>query len=232
MKPTTLLLTAVAFFINSNSLTFAETISKGVLALINTDDAATYDSTLSDFETKVNAQGCRILREGPVLAEDGDIDLDQPNRFIYMTCSSSLLGHTDGRALISELNQDLEYVIAVEGTSILHDEISFEKTATARSYILKISHYNNSNPVQRDGDLSTLEDLVHPRADTYKTEAFVGVSKAYGIPTPDEAVVIYYDSPDAGNRFRENNPDILEKIADFNDKHLNDFIYYIAQSRR
>ena len=232
MKSVIMLLITLAFFVSNISLSFAEIASKGVLALINTDDTADYDSKLGSFETKINAQGCEILREGPILAEDGDIGLDQPNRFIYMTCTSSLLDHTDGRALISELNQDLEYMIAVEGTSILHDKISFEKTATARSYILKISHYNNGNPVQRDGDLSTLEDLVHPRINTYKTEAFVGITKAYGIPTPDEAVIIYYDSPDAGNRFRENNPDILEKIANFNDKHLNDFIYYVAQSRR
>ncbi|WP_120496827.1 hypothetical protein [Kiloniella sp. EL199] len=232
MKLMALFLTATSFFVSSNSLSLAETTSKGVLALINTDDVATYDNKLGTFETRVNAQGCRILREGPVLAEDGDIDLDQPNRFIYMTCSSSFLGHTDGRKLISQLNQGLEYAVAVEGVTILHDEASFERTATTRSFILKVSYYNNSNPAQRDEDLSTLGTLVHPRTDTYQTEAFVGVSQAYGIPTPDEAVVIYYDTPDAGNRFRENNPDILKKIIDFNDKHLNDFIYYIAQSRR
>ncbi|WP_299372432.1 hypothetical protein [uncultured Kiloniella sp.] len=232
MKSMTLLLTATAIFVSSNSLSFAETSNKGVLALINTNDTAAYDSKLEHFETKVNTQGCNILREGPVLAEDGDIDLDQPNRFIYMACTSSLLGRPDGRALISELNQGIEYAVAVEGVSILHDDTSFKKTATARSYILKVSHYNNTAPTQRDQDLTTLGALVRPRSDTYKTEAFVGVSQAYGMPTPDEAVVIYYDSPDAGDRFRKNNPDILEKVVDFNDKHLNDFVYYVAQSRR
>jgi len=50
--------------------------------------------------------------------------------------------------------------------------------------------------------------------------------------TPDEVVVLYYDDPKSGDRFRKNNGDILEKIGAFNKSHLVDFAYFTASSMR
>ncbi len=232
MNPFTVLFNAVSIFALASGSALSETPSHGVLALLQVRDTASYDNQLSGFEEKTQAMDCSILREGPVVAEDGDINLDQPNRFIYLDCQVPLLGTPSGRNLITELGRGSAYVAAMEGTKLFHDTAPLSKQAGERAYILKVSHYNNSNPNKRDQDLSSLGEIVLPRADAYQQEAFIGVTQAYGMETPDEAVVLYYDDVGAGDRFRDNNPDILDKIVDFNDSHLTNYIYYFAQSRR
>ncbi|WP_419905826.1 hypothetical protein [Kiloniella sp.] len=230
-KLSTIFCTLSFSFLNSG-LAISETPSHGVLALLDVNDTVRYDNQLSNFEEKAQSMNCTILREGPVVAEDGDIDLDQPNRFIYFDCKTSLLGSPDGRDFLADLGKGSDYIAAMEGTPFFQDTVSFKKQAGERSYILKVSHYNNSNPTKRDLDLAHLGETVRPRDDAYQLESFLGTTQAYGMTTPDEAVVLYYDTTAAGDRFRDNNPDVLDKVVDFNDKHLTDYIYYIAQSRR
>ena len=98
-----------------------------------------------------------------------------------------------------------------------------------RQYILKISHYNNQDPAGRNADLEHLGKVVEPVADKYHNEMFLEVHRASGMQTPDEVVAIYYDTPEAGDRFREKNQAILEKIGAFNKKHLKSFTYLVAQ---
>ncbi|MEH6630673.1 MAG: hypothetical protein V7776_07600 [Halopseudomonas aestusnigri] len=232
MNKFTTLFCTLSFTVLNSGLAIAETPSHGILALLGVSDTASYDNLLSSFEEKAQSMNCAILREGPVVAEDGDIDLDQPNRFIYFDCETSLLGSSIGRDFLADLGKGSDYIAAMEGTPFFQDTASFKRNAGERSYILKVSHYNNSNPKKRDLDLAHLGETVQPRADAYQLETFVGTTQAYGMPTPDEAVVLYYDNAAAGDRFRDNNPDVLNKVIDFNDKHLTDYIYYFAQSRR
>ena len=39
-------------------------------------------------------------------------------------------------------------------------------------------------------------------ADAYVTGSFIGVNHAFGLPTPDEFVVLFYDDVQTGERFR------------------------------
>jgi hypothetical protein len=102
------------------------------------------------------------------------------------------------------------------------------------SYIFKLGDYNNVATKQRNRDLMTLESLVKTRKDRYKTEAFIRVEDARGMKRPDEVVVIFYDSTESGNRFRDNdnNNDIMTLIGQFNKDHLTQASYLVAQSNR
>ena len=70
------------------------------------------------------------------------------------------------------------------------------------------------------------------RVDKWKTETFVGVNRALGMATPDEVVVLYYDSKKHAERFRKNSSDIIDLVNDFNDAHVEDFVYYEAKVMR
>jgi len=45
-------------------------------------------------------------------------------------------------------------------------------------------------------------------------------------------VIIYYPQAQQGKKFRKNNPDILQKIGDFNKNHLTKFAYLFGTSTR
>ncbi|MGH7818476.1 MAG: hypothetical protein ACREQ9_01760 [Candidatus Binatia bacterium] len=77
-----------------------------------------------------------------------------------------------------------------------------------------------------------IQQQVGARADRYQTEAIVTPSRAAGMTTPDEVVVLYYDDPKVAERFRNDNGDILAKIGGFNESHLVEFAYFTASSTR
>ena len=48
---------------------------------------------------------------------------------------------------------------------------SFKESGTKRSYILKLSEYNNTNPEQRNYDLLQIGEIVKTRIPKYTNEA-------------------------------------------------------------
>ncbi len=200
----------------------------GVVGLYEVGEqaAATLD------EQKILSLGCQVRHKGVIAAEDGDIDIDTPNRFIFLACDGSILADPVKRGLLNKLG------LKGNPLAILEGELTDMPTPPAtgavadRQYILKVSHYNNKDTDGRERDLGQLGQAAQSLPDTYITESFIGVNRALGMQTPDEVVVLYYDNPAQGGRFRKNNPDILEKVGDFNDSHLDDYIYYVGKAIR
>ena len=63
----------------------------GLLGLYKVDDAAAYESALRAFETDIAGHGCALSRQGMIVGGDGDIGIDTPSRFFWLTCAAPLL---------------------------------------------------------------------------------------------------------------------------------------------
>lgn len=201
--------------------------SNGVIALYDVTDEAAFDDALKGFETSLKGQGCVVAREGRVGGGQGDIGIEMPNRMLHLTCEGPVLDTSEGRAVFNRLSSSATMSALLEGRYL--GEFSRENSAVAgRAYILKLSRYSNSDPDARDHDLAALGARVSTLADAYRNEAVMEVHRAVGMPTPDEAVLLYYASPEAGDRFRDNNQDLLEQVGQFNRAHLTEFAYYFV----
>lgn len=61
----------------------------GVVGLYKTGEQA---EAVAD-DQKVHNLGCQIRREGIIGNEDGDIDINKSNRFVFLACDSSILAN-------------------------------------------------------------------------------------------------------------------------------------------
>jgi len=178
---------------------------------------------------KVKGLGCELYREGHVMGESGDIDIAEPTHFIMLACEASLLSDQKSREALQATVPQGKMITILEGDLSAYANAEPVSKVTGRSYIIKISHYNNEDTDQREGTLKKLSQMVKTRAHNYKTEAIIDVNRALGMATPDEAVLIYYDQAGDGEKFRAGNPDIMKVLGRFNKNHLNDYIYYDGQ---
>ncbi len=224
----TLSISALALLLITNA---ASAQTTGVMALFqSTDDA--HKATIEKLEGMAKTQGCALRREGKILGAQGNYDLKEVNAFFFLECETVLLEKEDSQKLIDGLQKSTENLMLVEGPVSQFGEFALSKSGVNKSYIIKLSDYNNTNPKKRDMDVKSLGEIAQTRNHHYKTEAFVRITNAHGMKRPDEAVVIYYDSPKDGPLFRKNNEDLMEKIGQFNQDHLTQFSYIAALSNR
>ncbi|AWZ01397.1 hypothetical protein RHODOSMS8_01863 [Rhodobiaceae bacterium] len=208
---------------------FANTQS-GVIGLYNAADPVRFDEAVSETEAALSSQGCAVARVGEVVGVQADIGLAVANRLIHIICRSPLLDDSAGRLALNGLSDVAVPVALVEGRYLEGPMI--ERNVIGRAYILKLSRYSNSDLAARDADLAALGATVAGLDDAYRNEAFIEVHRAAGMPTPDEAVLLSYDTPEAGERFRNNNQSLLERIGLFNQAHLTAFAYYVVKPLR
>lgn len=187
----------------------AQTNQIGVIGLykIGNPQAAIID------RKKVNDLGCEIRRSGIIAAAQGNIELAQPNQFVFLACDAALLSNPENRNALSSIVQGGERLAVLEGSLSNFPDTDRPSAVSVRQYILKISHYNNKDANKRDLDLDDLSREAAQLPDTYVTESFISVNEALGLPTPDEVVILFYDSPETGDRFRKNNGGLLQKIG-------------------
>lgn len=211
----------------------------GVLGLYQVKDQTKFEAALTSFESQTKGHGCKILREGKIVAKEGEIDIfkvgvfsETPDHFVLLSCEKSLLSSSKSRALFRGLESGGDRVALLEGDIMMLPGANSNSAVQERSYIFKVSIYNNEDPDGRDRDLAALGKATASRPDKYQAEAVVMVSRAIGMPTPDEVTVLYYDSPEAGERFRNNNADIMDSVNAFNDRHLIDYVYYMGAANR
>ncbi|RED53468.1 hypothetical protein [Aestuariispira insulae] len=197
--------------------------SHALLALVYGEDGG---SIAEQLATAVVENDCVVKRMGPVLGEAGAINLDQPEQFIWLTCDQAVDLEAAGFAGLVNGPDRRPVLLVGRQTDFPEDDSASDYRN--RAYILKVSHFNNDKPPRRRKDLEQIRNWTLDRKDRYRRESFMRVQAASGMETPDEAVLLFYDSPLHGERFRENNPDILEAIEAFNDAHLNDHTYYFA----
>jgi hypothetical protein len=187
------------------------------------------ENAIVDTDTVIKL-GCKVRHSGIIEATQRKIDLAQPNQFIFLACNDTLLDKSNNQKILSSLVKGGKRLAILEGelTDFLKADIS--GTVTERQYILKISHYNNKDTIKRDSELAALTSEATLSPDSYQTESFIGVNHALGLPTPDEVVILFYDNPEAGNRFRNNNGNLMRRIGKFNQAHLVDAVYYVGKA--
>jgi hypothetical protein len=203
----------------------------GLLGLYKLRDIGRYREALGVLEKNLVDHRCALRREGEIAAMDGPLKVPKPDRFLLLECTRSLLKQSDTRALFGPLRDASSHLMLTEGELQLF-EGAFSTPGKGREYIIKVSHFTNGDPDRRDRDLASLQKQVEARPDRYRNEAMLTPSRAMGMTTPDEVVVLSYDDPKAAERFRRQNPDILDKIGAFNKTHLVEFAYFGASSTR
>lgn len=220
------LATFAAMLVTAENAIAAQNHQIGVVGLYETANpkAAAFD------EGVISKLGCNIRRIGIIGAAQGNIALKQPNQFLFLACDGSILSDATKRKMFSTLNSAGEPLAVLEGSLTDFSDAQRDSSVSGRQYILKISHYNNKNVGKRDRELDDINQEAGKIADTYVTESFIGVNHALGLPTPDEVVILYYDDPKMGDRFRKNNPKLMRKIGKFNKDHLVDAVYYVGQA--
>jgi len=210
----------------------AETV--GVVGMFYAEEPAIHHTAMANLEQQVSDQGCTLRREGNILANDGDYEIEPVNHFFFLECEQRLLSKPSSQSWIDELNEGTGNLVLFEGSFINLDSSSISLPGEKRSYILKLSDYNNTNPSKREADLARLDEMVKTRQHKYSSEAYLNISAAYGMERPDEAVFIFYPSMEDGEKFRndKNNADIMAGIEAFNRDHLSQFSYFVATSNR
>jgi hypothetical protein len=174
--------------------------------------------------------GCNILRSGSIEAMQGKLTtpLIQPDRFVVMACEKFVLNDLTTRTALESLSKGGENIALFEGSLINFEEPASVSEASDRQYVLKLGYYNNNDLNARNKELVELGEMSSERYGVWSNEALLQVHRASGLATPDEVVVIYYDTPEIAEDFRDNNQDVLERVSAFNDAHLNGFTYLIG----
>ncbi len=193
---------------------------------------ATKPANISIDMKETGALGCQLRRAGMIIDEQGDIGIDQPNIFVFLACDDSILADTAKRHALNGLVSMGKAVAVLEGALVDMPSPSDNKEISNRQYVLKVSHYNNLDTDARERDLDLLTKEAELRPDAYAAESFIAVNRALGMQTPDEVVVLFYDTPEQGDRFRKNNPDVMGKVDNFNKSHLDEHIYYVGKAAR
>jgi len=191
-----------------------------------------HSKIINRLEQGLKPLGCVVLREGKSFGGQGNYQLPPTNSFFVLKCEQSLLVQKSAQSLIASLNNETHNLVLLEGYDSLPSKLSSTEPGTNRSYIFKLSDYNNTSPLQRDLDLAQLSTSAQSVEHHYITEAFIRIHNAYGMERPDEFVVIYYNSATDGQMFRDNNPELMAKIGRFNQDHLTRFSYITAETNR
>lgn len=206
--------------------------TSGVLGIFQSDNHSDYQKTINKLEHQLNGLNCILRREGKIVKVQGEYELQQVNQFFFLECESSILSKNITDSWLVQLNKTTKNLAILEGAFLDLNRDLMTSSGTERAYIIKLSDYNNANPKQRDIDLSEIDKMVKTREHKYTNEAAFSINDAYGMKRTDEVTVIHYDFKEDGDIFRENNGDILTKIGQFNQNHLTQFAYLIAQSNR
>ncbi len=187
------------------------------------------DSTSLNVANAV-ALGCEVQRSGDIVAMQGKLSrkLPQPQQFALLVCDQPVIGDANRLATISTLSDDGSSIALFEGALTNFETLANAGDASKRQYVLKLGYYNNRDVKGRNDALVALDALAGERDGVWNTESFIQVHSASGITTPDEVVVLYYDTPEIAESFRDENSDILEEVTMFNNEHLTEFSYFIG----
>ena len=152
------------------------------------------------------------------------------NRFFFLACGQPVLKDSAARSVFRPLDEASGGVTLLEGELEAYGDL--ERPGRGRAYVIKLSYYSNLDPDRRERDLAAIAEMASAQPDSYRNEALIFPERAVGLPTPDEVTILFYDSPEQGQSFRDANGDILKAIDRFNGDHLLSFAYLSASSMR
>jgi hypothetical protein len=184
------------------------------------------DATLSSWDAEVSSvfssAGCEIHRSGKIGGALGPLAWPELDTFRLYQCNESVLTALVEAGVTDKLTSGSRQPVLVEGDLVTMDAPI--PTVTAE-YIIKVSYYSDTDGTLRDKDLVALNTKVSSKKGVWHTEGVLIPSKTVGTIRPDELTFLFYDSSDIANKFRDEHPEILEMIGQFNGAHLTSFLY-------
>jgi len=185
--------------------------------------------SLADWESRASPAlsdaGCNLLRSGKFSGAIGPLEWPEMDQFRLYECNNSVL--PDLLALGTErmLSRRPRHPVLIEGAL---DLTTTPEPPRAVEYIIKVSHYKETDSTARDKHLKELNASVIGLDGVWHTEGALIPSVASGATRPDELTFIYYESSDSAKAFREAHPEVLESVGRFNNAHITSFIYFGA----
>lgn len=196
----------------------------GLLGLYRAGNA----TAIAELESGLSQHGCSLRREGAVVDANGPLKLPAAERFVLLECHMSMLGSDTSRSALQPLGADVVWLEgALTGSSGLA-----APTEPGRSYVIKLSRYNDNAPADRDRDVAAINLDAATRANGFRNEAVIAVTRTSGVDALDEVTLLYYESAAQGKAFREANSDLMKRIGAFNKAHLVDYVYMNASAER
>lgn len=208
--------------------------SKGMLVLYN--DALLAEANKIGF-AHLSSAGCSVIRRGNIDVRNVATDIagrntSKLNRVAFLQCNTMILANENSRRILLDNFTAHGNGIVVQGDfdywDQQHEALNKEDE---RAYVIKLSYFNNLTST-RESEEDAVDGLALTRSEGWKREAKIFTTQAIGIPTPDAVGILYFASVANRTHFRDTNPDILEKIGNFNKTHLAEFEYIYATSVR
>ena len=191
----------------------------GLLILYNSDNTSANGGL-----SRLAAMDCNVWRTGKIDPR-GPMNIGDVNKFALVDCETSLLEQEEKRVMLQSAFRKDSSGIVLEGNFIRKaDTFAEDSVAKKRGYLIKISRFNNEIAT-RFSEEDKIDSDAALRPENWKGEARLRIHSAIGMPTPDEVGVIYYDTPEMMVAFRQASPDLVQRIGDFNKRHLQEQKY-------
>lgn len=210
------------------SIVQAETTA--VFGLYNQNNDQQSNELVIQLKQLGKKTGCALRRHGKVNNIKGNYKLNATNAFFLYVCEIDHSVQVISQSLLSMLKNTVENVALLEGPITQFGSFGLATSTGERSYIIKLSDYNNLSPIKRNLDLQELGKQRDKLKYNYRLEAFIRIHETTGMLRPDEVVVIYYDSQVEAEKFRSQNEKFIERIGRFNMEHLSQFSYLFISS--
>ena len=181
---------------------------------------------LAEWEAKAapafaNA-GCSLRRSGRFSGSLGPLEWPDLDQFRLFECNGSVLPDLQALGTEQMLSRRSSQPVLIEGELNLTNA---PEPPRAAEYILKVSHYKETDSTARDKHLKELNASVSGLTGVWNTEGALMPSIASGAIRPDELTIIYYESPESAEVFRDTHPEALESVGRFNNAHVTSFTY-------
>jgi len=184
-----------------------------VHALLATETAES-SGLWSRAEPLLDSTECQLYRTSVVGGAQGSGGWEGTKQWRLYRCSQPTLAGL----------RDAGYVDAfvraggrlIEGTLA---EISPRVPPSNAESVLKVSYFNNIDPAARETDLVALSTDAAALENTWVPDGRFPPTASLGVSRPDTIDILYYQEPGQGQRFRDANPEILQRIGVFNATH-------------
>lgn len=187
------------------------------------------DATLSSWDAEISSvfsgAGCELQRSGDVNQAQGPLAWPESEMFRLYQCNESVLDALVEAGVSEKLSVGSKQPVIAEGDFI---KLEAPMPPAAAQYIIKVSYFNNLDGALRNKDLAALDASVSLEQGVWHTEGVLIPTKTVGTIRPDELTFLYYDSAEIAGRFRDDHPEILEKVGMFNGAHLTSFVYLVT----
>lgn len=208
---------SVSFSAYSDELT-------GLYIAADVQNEEAYKSWEKDAGKVLKAHGCKVFRKGTIAKgkEFGNLEWKKASSFSVFDCEKPVLFDLINTGLYDTFSSVTKNARIIEGKL---SRMPNNNPGKRSEYFTKVTYFNGLNTGERNAELMTLGKMAGSRNGTWVNDGVLVPTSAVGIVRPDELVFIYYAEQGQGEKFRNENPDIMKMIGSFNKKHVTKFTY-------